>query len=79
MAITSKEKSTLNTLQSALLKPKGLMSELELATRKKEELMLSVTLPNSLFKSRITRYLANQNKRVSVNRILKNNAEGGQS
>jgi len=39
--------------------------------------MLSVTLLNFLFKSRLTRYLANQNKRGSVNRILKNKAQGG--
>jgi len=45
--------------------------------------MLSVTLPNSLLKSRITRYLASQNKTGSVNRIspdtlLKAFAKGSQ-
>jgi len=40
--------------------------------------MLSVTLSNSLLKSRLIRYLANQNKRVSVNRIYQNKAQGGQ-
>jgi len=40
--------------------------------------MLSVTFPNSLFKSRLTRYLQPNICKVSVNRIYQNKAQGGQ-
>jgi len=43
------------------------------------KLRLSVTYPNPLSKSRLTRDLAANILSLSVNRILKNSSAGGQS